>query len=628
MADALKIALILTAFDRASGVIDSMTNRANANFDKMRKASREMAEGFGLMAAGQQGFNLLKGPIKDFAEVEKSAARLKANLLDSGGGLNGDEWARVTGLARDLGNELPGTTSDFYKMFTVMKQLGTETETILGGTGRAAAALAVVTGESYETVAAVAGKLQNATGVQAKDMTTFFDVIARARNIGVPLEDMVSAFARSSGQLKFLGLQGLDTSKQLTTFFATFIRQGLSGQTVGTNFSRILGEVLNPKKYQAMQQAAHQYGITLDLLDKKGNFGGLDNFITQFDKLSGLSNDKISAILSPLTGAEGLDDQMLKALSRGRSENDKTGKLFGAQADIMKKQSVQLATLDAQFEALEGTWTNVKASFASSLKPTLDSLLQFLNFAVAGLQRFVEANPKLSQIIGTFIAVASSAMMVAGAIRIISAAMAILKITTLAGLGPVIILVTGLALLAQAIIADWKPISAFFINLWTNVKTSFLDFVNWVYNIPGRLYQAGMNIVSSIWEGIKSKWGEFMAWWAEKIQVVRDYLPFSPAKRGALRDIHRIRLVETIAQGIKAKPMLDAMDNTMGAVANYRGGRRAGMGAGNSHITYAPVYNVTGAGSLEDIRQVQQEGLVAFDRKMKEWERQKERKSF
>lgn len=77
--------------------------------------------------------------------------------------------------------------------------------------------------------------------------------------------------------------------------------------------------------------------------------------------------------------------------------------------------------------------------------------------------------------------------------------------------------------------------------------------------LPGQFLTAAGNIVNAIVQGINSKAGE--AWGAMKNLTagLRAYLPFSPAKAGALRDIHRIRLVETIAAGVKPAPLVNAM---------------------------------------------------------------------
>ena len=44
----------------------------------------------------------------------------------------------------------------------------------------------------------------------------------------------------------------------------------------------------------------------------------------------------------------------------------------------------------------------------------------------------------------------------------------------------------------------------------------------------------------------------------------REYLPSSPAKRGPLSDIHRLKFMETIASSINPAPLLDAIVNATG----------------------------------------------------------------
>lgn len=136
------------------------------------------------------------------------------------------------------------------------------------------------------------------------------------------------------------------------------------------------------------------------------------------------------------------------------------------------------------------------------------------------------------------------------------------------------------------IIKHWDKISAFFINLWNNIKEIFMNHVRWVMGLGAKFFNAGKNIVVSIWEGIKKfvdKPVEAIKKMAEKI---RKFLPFSPAKEGALRDIHKIRLVETIAESIKVQPVVQAMNRVGNAVFNsggYGGGPKLAMAGRGGH---------------------------------------------
>ena len=91
--------------------------------------------------------------------------------------------------------------------------------------------------------------------------------------------------------------------------------------------------------------------------------------------------------------------------------------------------------------------------------------------------------------------------------------------------------------------------------------------VNFATAIPSRMYTAGANIVKSLWDGMKSLASKPVEAMKSIAGKIREYLPFSPAKVGPLRDIHRVRLVETIAEGMKPAPMVRAMKTATAATA-------------------------------------------------------------
>lgn len=162
----------------------------------------------------------------------------------------------------------------------------------------------------------------------------------------------------------------------------------------------------------------------------------------------------------------------------------------------------------------------------------------------------------------------------------------------------------------------WFAMINFYRNLWETIKGVFTGFVSFVMSIPGRMYEAGINIINSLYEGMKSVVNKPVEVIRNVTDQVRDYLPFSPAKRGALRDIHRIKLMETIAGSIKPSPVLSAMDKITGMIAGKSGNPIAqaipslipatapkpnsvtnNSSAGTMFsITNAPTYNITGSG--------------------------------
>jgi len=173
----------------------------------------------------------------------------------------------------------------------------------------------------------------------------------------------------------------------------------------------------------------------------------------------------------------------------------------------------------------------------------------------------------------------------------------------------------------QMIQNRWNFMIQFYINLWNNIKSIFLTFVNWVLGIPQRLYQAGVNMMNSLWEGIKSTVNKPLDAIRNVTDGIRDFFPFSPAKRGALKDIHRIKLMETVAGAVKPTPVLSAISKATSAIANagkysagasmqpvvstmnnINGAPKAPGGAGMGGIVFSPTYSITvtgGAGGDE-----------------------------
>lgn len=155
------------------------------------------------------------------------------------------------------------------------------------------------------------------------------------------------------------------------------------------------------------------------------------------------------------------------------------------------------------------------------------------------------------------------------------------------------------------VIKHWEKIVGFFSNLWTRVKILFLSFVGFVMQLPAKFYKAGEAIVNSLWNGMKKKFNDMKNWFKSGLQDLRDMLPFSPAKRGPLKDIHKLKLVETIATNIKPGPMVSAMNKALSAVKGVAKGGGKGMSsgaspsmsAGNSSVVvnFAPVFNGGGA---------------------------------
>lgn len=517
MDKALKIAVVLSAYDKMSRVVNDAVNKSTAKLQSLKNQSMDLfGKGSAMLAAGAGVTASLLPAVQAYADLEDSALRLRSVMMKPGGRVP-EEFEKVNALAIELGNLLPGTTSDFQNMFAAMIRGGVDASNILSGTGKAAAFLAVQLKLPYEEAATGAAKLKEATGVADTDMMKFMDTISRLDNVGVKFDEMQYAFSRSAGQLKFLKIQGLEATNQMAALYAMLVKGGASGETVGTGMSTAFSNLFNKKKMDEANAAAKKLGFQFDFIDKKGNFKGVENFVKQLDKLKGMSEQQISDVLAPLFGATGQDSQFIKSIAQGgMAAYVEMQKRMRDQASLQEKVTSQLSGLKQLWEATTGTFTNFMASFGEAIGPELKMVAEYLGKISAGLQEWTSQHPKLAKFIGLFIAGTGIFMMLVGVVLMVKAAFVALNVVMLANpivlvvyavialiaavaalviywedlvkwvkessiwmkilLSPIIGVYMGviaIAYAARTIIDNWEPIVGFFSNLWDRIGEIF-----------------------------------------------------------------------------------------------------------------------------------------------------------
>lgn len=89
-------------------------------------------------------------------------------------------------------------------------------------------------------------------------------------------------------------------------------------------------------------------------------------------------------------------------------------------------------------------------------------------------------------------------------------------------------------------------------------KQAVTDTISEIGELPGKIrakatefFSAGENIVTSIADGIKSAFSKVTGAMSDLTSKIRDFLPFSPAKEGPLRDIMKTNIAGSIAETIE-----------------------------------------------------------------------------
>ena len=238
----------------------------------------------------------------------------------------------------------------------------------------------------------------------------------------------------------------------------------------------------------------------------------------------------------------------------------------------------------------------------------------------------------------------------------------------------------AISAVAFVIFKYWKPISGFFKGIWQGLKEGFAPLmplfqrigqaispliqpiqvvIGWfkkfikpvedtggaaekmgvkfgkaiagiivkIVELITKVFEFGKKIGDMLAGGILSKIGKTKEAIGKHAQIIRDHLPHSPAKTGPLKDLNKVKIVETIASTIKPFPLMAAMNKSLGFVSSGLKGNVRGVKNANSTftITYSPTITMPSGASKDDfsnlLKQHKDEVVAIIKRELERKER-------
>jgi TP901 family phage tail tape measure protein len=465
--------------------------KARNNFDRVQRTAGSMA------ATGAAGLGTayalsrpLTNVVEAFAPAEDAATQLKASMMGSDGSVAAD-FEKITRLANQLGDRLPGTTADFQEMMTMLRRQGISAASILGGTGEAAAYLGVQLRMPVVEAAEFAAKMQDATRTTEKDMMGLMDTIQRAYYLGVDSTNMLQGFSKISPVMGVIRKDGLAAANELAPLLVMMDQTGMAGESAGNAFRKVFqGAMANSKISRVLDDLKSVRGIDLklDFTNGKGEFGGIGQMYAQLDKLKGLTTEVRLELLKSMFGDDSETLQVLNTMmTRGVAGYDEVAAKMKAQADLRLRVNQQLGTLNNTMEAAQGSWTNAMAEFGAAVAPELKGLISWLGGVANGIGAWARENPVLAGWLVKIVAVIAALVGVFGALTIALASvlgpfamlrygMTLIGTLSSGALLPILAVIAAIAALGVAaylVYRNWEPIKAFFLGLWDEIKAGF-----------------------------------------------------------------------------------------------------------------------------------------------------------
>lgn len=461
-------------------------------------------------------------PVTAFAQAEVAATNLRVAMMDKDGKVSSN-FEKINKLATNLGDKLPGTTADFQDLMTMLVRQGMSAETILGGTGEAAAYLSVQLEMQPKQAAEFAAKMQDATRTTEKDMMGLMDVIQKGFYAGVDPTNMLGAFKNLGSAMDTIKMKGLDGAKALAPFVAMFDQAGMDGSASGNAMRKVLQKGMKYGDIKATLNKLRKKGIlrsniNLDFTNGKGEFGGFDKLFSELEKIKKLDTAERIKVVEGVFGNDAEVSQVVfTLLEKGKAGYEEFAAKMEKQADLRKRVNEQLGTLTNIWEATTGTFTNLLAEIGATIAPQLKQLSTKLGEITEKVKNWVKANPELT---GTLMKIAVGLTAVVGITGALASAFSFLLFPIgrtalfLGSLGKTIIgiipniLAFSAALLTNPltwIVAGIAAVIAAIVLLvknWDVVKEAFATGWNWLCE----LFNTG-------WENIKG----FFASGIEKI---------------------------------------------------------------------------------------------------------------
>lgn len=345
--------------------------------------------------------NVLSAPVKAYAETETASTDLRAAMMDNTGKVSA-QYKDIDNLATRLGDRLPGTTADFKNLMTMLIRQGMSAKTVLGGTGEAAALLAVQLKKSPEAAAEMAAKLQDATRGTEKEMLSIMDQVQRLYYAGTDDSNILGAFSKLSPALDTLKIKGESAMKMMSPLVGMLDQAGLSGESAGNAMRKVFTRMMDTKKIAKVTKGT---GLSLDFTNGAGEFGGFDKMYEQLAKLKAVNTEQRLKILQ---GIFGDDAETLQALNtmieKGKAGYEEFAKKMEAQASLNQRVNDQLGTLTNLWDAASGTFTNFLAKMGESIAPELKDLTKWIGNINEKLSNWAAQNPDTANTIMKIVA--------------------------------------------------------------------------------------------------------------------------------------------------------------------------------------------------------------------------------
>lgn len=433
---------------------------------------------------------------------------------------------------KNMSKAIPLSLDGLASIVAAGGQLGIPREH-LAGFAETAAKMSVAMDMSADEAGQAMAKMSNVLNTPIDQMGKVGDVINHlSNNMAATGPEIVEVALRAGAMSKSFGM----TNNEVAALAGTFVSLGKSPEIAGTAINMMASRLkLLPTKGKEANKMMKQLGISMKDYTKLIEGGqGQEALLMVLEGLQKVQGVKRADIMNKLFGENA--QRHVNSLVEGLDKYKENLKLVADETDyagsMQREFAARSATTENNIQLLKNQMAVLATNVGSTLLPAINSVVGIFGKAAGTLADFAEKHPTLIKYIGLAVAgmasmkiatfglgygftflkggvlsimgIFTQARTVFSLLRLgIGGLIPIIKAVGMAFLtNPIGLVITAIAAGAFLVIKYWKPISAFFKNLFAPVVAVFKQVWSWVSG----LWEKAQNIFQGIKEWVKDSW--------------------------------------------------------------------------------------------------------------------------
>lgn len=512
---------------------------------------------------------------------------------------------------------------------------------------------ATATGSDILDVSKASFTLSDALKIDPSQMKTAMGILVQAGKEGnFEFKDMAKNLPVLGAQFQALKMGGNEAAATMGAALQIARKGASTSDEAANNMNNFMAKILSP---ETLKKAQKNFGVDMYKIVTSAQKKGQNPFEAAMKSVIKMTKNGDQKLLGELFGDMQVQNFVRPMIQNWEEYRRIKETSLGAGGAVVDRDFANITKDNAErLKQFRIQASNAALSFGQALQPALNAALGVLVPLLTKVSEFVANNPNLvSQIVLT----AGALLAMRTAVIACRVAMLALSVATkMTPFGWIQLAISALVAAGVLLYQNWDKIKACAVKVWPTIREygvkalEGLKFVFMNFTPVGWLVQAfkagadilntinwsdsGAKIIETLITGIKSKANALVDEVKGVFATVREYLPFSDAKRGPFSQLTKSggAIMATLASGVNGSNSLQtAISGKFGQTRfsphgiSVAGGLSSRSGASGGAvippggITYAPVINLPPGSPKETEAAVQRAldaGYSDFEKKM------------